>query len=419
MAVRYSSKNTLGFFHRLMRTIFWGMFVAYLTVRLCGEFLLGPWTYPFYLSLCTPEAGSVGTTADASLPVPASIAEMESLEHFTFTIGGDVLKWDAVTLDGKRYYPIELESGEKVLALINKNALTPLQEAGQYRLPVGQWVPWPDTEESVRPYYETLYTTLDHYIDMVSGATPLVDERSYSSWLGDVLGLTAMIAVLLLHRIIGVRRGKFAPAFFPSRDPLLAQSDLELFAASTYAIWSHTFFEGWPLMGGVHKNRKALASIKSGLADQWGIATREEGLAQVNLLTDKSDSQSLPMDAAWDLCRATQLLGMMYLTGLIDREEMDAGYRKACLAIQRLFRSWEELAEGYLAGYESWCLRHYGSQASQMAASRRRVYERLKAEPYGPYAVAWDISLALGPDISTDESRAELKRLMKFYVVRD
>ena len=109
----------------------------------------------------------------------------------------------------------------------------------------------------------------------------------------------------------------------------------------------------------------------------------------------------------------------MYLTGLIDREEMDAGYRKACLAIQRLFRSWEELAEGYLAGYESWCLRHYGSQASQMAASRRRVYERLKAEPYGPYAVAWVISLALGPDISTDESRAELKRLMKFYVVRD
>lgn len=419
MAVRYTSKNTLGFFHRLLRTIFWGMFVAYFAARFSGEFLLGPRTYDLYLNITAPEAGAAGTAADESLPIPASVAEMEKLDRFTFILDSDVLKWDVVVLDGERFYPIELESGEKVLALINKNALTPLPGTDQYRLPAGRWVPWSDEAESDRPFYEHLYTTLDHYVDMVSGAVPLVSERDYSSWLGNVLGLAAMVITMLLHRFIGVRSGKFAPAFFSSRDPLLPKNDQELFAASTYAIWSHTFFEGWPLMGGTHKNRKALASLKKGLDDQWGITSREKGLAQVSLLTDQADSQSMSMDAAWDLCRATQLLGMMYLTGLIGRDEMDAGYRKACAAIQRRFRSWEELAEGYLAGYESFCLQRYGQKAAQMAASRRQVYERLKAEPYGPYAVAWDISMTLGPDISADESKAELKRLLKRYVVRD
>jgi hypothetical protein len=73
------------------------------------------------------------------------------------------------------------------------------------------------------------------------------------------------------------------------------------------------------------------------LGQQWGIRNRQEGLATVHELVEKHAGQLDTMYAGWDLCRATQLLGMMYLVKMIDRNELDQEFSKAGRVIQQQF----------------------------------------------------------------------------------
>lgn len=124
------------------------------------------------------------------------------------------------------------------------------------------------------------------------------------------------------------------------------------------------------------------------------------------------------MYAGWDLCRATQLLGMMYLVKMIDRNELDQEFSKAGRVIQQQFHSWDETAESYLDGYEDWRRQSGDTNAAQNAAGRRAIFQQLKANPDGPYSVPWRTDLTWTPGSGRGE-RTVVKKVLLLYRARD
>ena len=225
-----------------------------------------------------------------------------------------------------------------------------------------------------------------------------------------------MITVVL-YRVIGVRRKRFAPALFWKRDPLLPRNDMECWCASTFAIWAHSFsmLEGWPLVTGVHGNRKAVANFKKvSLGEQWDIKNRQDGIQTVHELVERHAGRLDTMYAGWDLCRATQLLGMMYLVKMIDRDEMDREFSATGKVIQQQFSSWDEMAESYLEGYQAWLERSGNQGAAQYAERRRNIFRQLKANINGPYSVPWRTDLTWMPGNGKGE-RTAVKRILSNY----
>lgn len=233
------------------------------------------------------------------------------------------------------------------------------------------------------------------------------------------IGYAAEAAVFVIlaaaYRITGVRRGCFAPAVLVWRDPLLPRNDLECWCAATFAIWAHSFLylEGWPLMTGSHRSRSNVEAYReSALRGQWEIVDRAGGLETVHSLTAAHAGCTGKPYAGWDLCRATQLLGMMYMVKMIDREELDRELSEAGRVIQRSFGSWDEMTESYLRGYEAWCVKRGNPHAIQAATQRRAVCRRLRETPYGPYTIPWetDLSWEIGK-----ERRISVRRILGGY----
>lgn len=100
--------------------------------------------------------------------------------------------------------------------------------------------------------------------------------------------------------------------------------------------------------------------------------------------------------AAWDDCRAIQLLGMFYTAGLISRGEMDQQISRAGRILQRKYRSWEMLCERYPEGYAGW--RQSDSGAEQAIEARRALDKRLTQSHNGPYGIPWDTALSWNPE---------------------
>lgn len=378
-------------------------------------FLLGPLFYRFYQKNATLEAGAPGTAAGEEVPVAESIEDMKELGTFTLNLGGNVLKYDTVRSEDALYHRVTLPSGEKIIAHINKRALQKIDEAGVYRLPVGVWREWEAPKEVL--VFENHLAVTDHYADMYGDYLPVLTRSDFSMALGRMVSAWLFVILLLLYRVIGVRRWRFAPALFWKRDPLLPRNDLECWCASTFAIWSHSFsmLEGWPLITGVHGNRKAVANFRDvALGEQWGIKNRRDGIETVHELVEKHAGRFDTEHAGWDLCRATQLLGMMYLVKMIDREEMDREFSAAGRVIQQRFSSWDELAENYLRGYEAWLNRCGNPNAAQSAAWRRNIYLRLKNNPDGPYSVPFRTDLTWMPGTAAGD-RTVVKRVLARY----
>ena len=244
---------------------------------------------------------------------------------------------------------------------------------------------------------------------------PVLSQADYGMALGRLASVWLFVIAIVLYRVIGVRRWRFAPAVFWRRDPLLPKNDTELWCASTFAIWAHSFsmLEGWPLVTGVHGSRKMVANFRrTSLGEQWDIHDRRSGLQAVHELTEKHADRNDTPYPGWDLCRATQLLGMMYLVRMIDRDELDREFVRAGRVLQQRFGSWDEMAESYLEGYQAWLERTGHQNAAQYAAGRRNIFLRLKADPDGPYSVPWRTGLT---DIPGGGERGELKRVLFRY----
>lgn len=409
---KISNRNIYGFKINLPQTIL--LLPVMMALALLVEFALGPILYPFYQKDAALEDNAVGNEAGQDIPVASSIADMETLGAFTLIVKGVVINNDTVRSGNEIYHRVQLPSGEKVIAHINKKAIQDTDEPGVYRMPTGTWKEWDPPAEVM--IFEDFLASTDHYVDMYGDYMPVLTEDSYTRALGMKASVWIYVIILLLYRTIGVRRWRFAPALFWKRDPLLPRNDLECWCASTFAIWAHSFdmLEGWPLITGAHGSRKVVSNFRNvSLGQQWGIRNRQEGLATVHELVEKHAGQLDTMYAGWDLCRATQLLGMMYLVKMIDREELDREFSRTGKILQQHFHSWDEMAESYLSGYEAWCARTGQSDAAQYAARRRAIYMRLKANPDGPYSVPWQTDLNWTPGVKTQ--RTALNRVLFRY----
>lgn len=415
MSARYkvSNKNIYGFKTNLYQMFLLIPIIWILTFFM--EFILGPVLYKGYQKDVVLEAGEAGAEAGSDIPVAQSVADMEKYDTFTLITEGVVVNHDTFRVGEAIYHYIKLPSGEKVIAHINRKAIQETDEAGIYRLPTGVWRQWEAPGEAM--VYKNTLTTTDHYVDMYGDYVPVSEEDSYTRRLGAAASAWLFVVVMVLYRVIGVRRRRFAPAFFWKRDPLLPRNDLECWCASSFAIWAHSFsmLEGWPLVTGVHGNRKAVANFKKvALGEQWDIRNRQDGIKTVHELVEKHAGRFDTEYAGWDLCRATQLLGMMYLVKMIDREEMDREFSAAGKVIQQQFHSWDEMAESYLGGYEAWLVRIGNTNASQSAAYRRSIFEKLKANPDGPYSVPFRTDLTWMSGNGKGD-RTQVKRILARY----
>lgn len=413
MSARYkiSNKNIYGF-----KTNIYQMFLLIPVIWILTfliEFGLGPILYKGYQKDVTPEEGAAGTEAGSDIPVAGSIADMEQMGTFTLITKGVVINHDTFRAGEEVYHYIKLPSGEKVIAHINKKAILETDEAGFYRLPAGVWREWEAPEEAM--IYKNLVT--DHYVDMYGDYVPVLEEAAYTRTLGSAASAWLYVIAAVLYRVIGVRRKRFAPALFWKRDPLLPRNDMECWCASTFAVWAHSFamLEGWPLVTGVHGSRKVLSNFrKVALGEQWDIRNRQDGIQTVHELVERHAGRLDTEYPGWDLCRATQLLGMMYLVKMIDRDEMDREFSKAGKVIQQQFSSWDEMAESYLGGYQAWLVRSGNQEAAQYTERRRNIFRRLKADLNGPYSVPWRTDLTWTPGSGKGE-RTVLKRILSNY----
>lgn len=384
-----------------------------MALALIVEFFIAPLFYNGYVKRNTVPEGAAGSAAGKGTPVAASIADMERMtDGFTFFTSGTVLNHDTARVGETIYHYIKLESGEKVFARINKKALTDTETVGIYLLPVGIWREWTLPEELSR--YTTI-TDTSHYIDMYGDYTPIASPAAFEHAIGSSAVAWMYILFLLVFRIVGVRKWRFAPAFLASRDPLLPRNDLECWCAATFAIWSHSFegMEGFPLITGARGTRKQVKKFRDSLANQWDIHNKEEGLRTVHELTNEWSGVLDTQKSGWDLCRATQLLGMMYLVGMLTRKELDQEFSRAGRVIQRSFSSWDGLVESYLEGFRAWVART-GRDAEGNTAFRRGIYERLKRQTFSPYSIPWDTDLSWLPGVSGGE-RTVTKQLLKHY----
>lgn len=408
---KVSNKNIYGFKDKLLQTLVICVPLV-MALGLMTAFVIAPLFYDRYVEKNTVPGGAAGSVSTEDTPVAASIADMERLtDGFTFQTTGTVLEYDDRRVGNASYHFITLESGEKVFARINMKALTKT-EPGIYRLPVGVWREW-TVPEGLTVYSTT--TDATHYIDMYGGFRPVLSLSSYGHALANKVLVWSFILSVLAFRIIGVRRWRFAPALMASRDPLLPRNDLECWCAATFAIWSHSFdgMEGFPLITGTRGTRKQVKSFRDSLAEQWDIHNKQEGLQTVHELTDSWSGELDTRGAGWDLCRATQLLGMMYLVRMLSRDELDQEFSRAGRVIQRSFPSWDALAESYLEGFRAWVART-GRNAESNLAFRRGIYERLKRQSFSPYSIPWDTDLSWVPGVSGG-GRTFTKRLLSGY----
>ena len=409
---KVSNKNIYGLRAGMLITL--GVCIpAVMALALVFEFFIAPLFYDGYVKNNTLPEGAAGSASESSTPVAASIADMERLtDGFTFLTSGTVLNHDTARVGETIYHYITLESGEKVFARINKKALTDTGSVGIYRLPVGVWREWTLPEEL------SIYTTITdtgHYIDMYGDYTAIASPAVFEHAIGSSAAVWMFFLFLLAFRVVGVRRRRFAPALLASRDPLLPRNDLECWCAATFAIWSHSFdgMEGFPLITGARGTRRQVRIFREALSEQWDIHNKKEGLRTVHELTTEWAGVLDAHESGWDLCRATQLLGMMYLVGMLTRDELDQEFSRAGRVIQRSFSSWDELVESYLAGFRAWVDRT-GRDGSGNEVFRRGIYERLKRQSFSPYSIPWDTDLSWLPGVSSGE-RTVTKQLLKNY----
>ncbi len=140
------------------------------------------------------------------------------------------------------------------------------------------------------------------------------------------------------------------------------QNDVERWIIATYAMWSEYYSEGdWQYIAGSSVKAENASNMQVMLSRDWGINTKDELLDMVMYLTalyeDEEDVD--PEDIAtggWDLCRACQILGMAFIAGMINRDEMLAVSLMVCSLIQYYYPSWLHLYSSYLNGYQEWRL---------------------------------------------------------------
>lgn len=96
---------------------------------------------------------------------------------------------------------------------------------------------------------------------------------------------------------------------------------------------------------------------------------------------------------AWDLSRATQLLGSGYLAGFINYEEALDLALEISKEIQTTFDSWDSFWDSYLMGYVYWSEDSMINQTSTYA-KRVKLLEELQSSEDSPLQLDWNMELS-------------------------
>lgn len=210
---------------------------------------------------------------------------------------------------------------------------------------------------------------------------------------------------------------------------------------ATYALLTYVNQADWKLLGGYEKNEVNKSGIKQGLVSSWDVTDRktadetldyllteghrssyademktmeenglmelteeelkaslvssgftEEQAACYTVMADTYKTKGEQAIDAWDYCRALQLLGWYYIADYYTEQETLDKSLEVSKKLQSLYRSWDELMESYLLGYNYWS-EDDPANASSDTAGRRAAYEELKAKPDNPYNLDWNTAL--------------------------
>ena len=180
--------------------------------------------------------------------------------------------------------------------------------------------------------------------------------------------------------------------------------DVERWVIATYAIWSEYYSEGdWQYIAGSPVKEENASNMQLMLSRDWEINNREDLLDTIMFLTALyEDEENLDLEdietGAWDLCRACQILGMAFVAGIIDRDEMMGISLVVGNLMQYYYPSWMHLYSSYINGYKEWRLgdgEEEDEEALKAVEEREEICRQLLVMPNGPCSVPWDLELPI------------------------
>ncbi len=179
--------------------------------------------------------------------------------------------------------------------------------------------------------------------------------------------------------------------------------DVERWVLATYAMWSEYYSEGgWQYIAGSSDKEKCASDMQVMLSRDWEIDNQEDLLDTITYLTALYlDDENVDLEdietGAWDLCRACQILGMAFVAGIIDREEMMELSLMVGSIMQCYYPSWMHLYTSYINGYKEWRLEddEEDEEALEAVEAREQICRQLLIMPNGPCSVPWDLELPI------------------------
>lgn len=179
--------------------------------------------------------------------------------------------------------------------------------------------------------------------------------------------------------------------------------DAERWVLATYAMWSEYYSEGgWQYIAGSSDKEKCASDMQVMLSRDWEIDNQEDLLDTITYLTALYlDDENVDLEdietGAWDLCRACQILGMAFVAGIIDREEMMELSLMVGSIMQCYYPSWMHLYTSYINGYREWRLEddEEDEEALEAVEAREQICRQLLIMPNGPCSVPWDLELPI------------------------
>ncbi len=207
--------------------------------------------------------------------------------------------------------------------------------------------------------------------------------------------------------------------FLKKQDPnlTLPQNNREIWFRDTYAIWSQGNYEAFQHFCGLEKNSENASHCRYILGRDWETIGKDKLLNLFNSLSGANDDTATIINdfkvlknsndeqdkinyilfrnaIAWDLCRATQVLGMAYHGGWIDRETMNEKSAIAGRLMQKGYDSWEDLISCYLQGYRDWAREEFDHKtAEENIKIREQAYEIVKNHEKPAYTIDWNLKL--------------------------